>query len=361
MATLSAEDMLKIRTAALSHFQKGHLTLFDAKTENQCHLEALRIVELYQQTALCAHNTATLSEIEQEFITNSYILSSPFCYNLTVFNELTCTNITADNLKALRQESQASINNAILEYTRTKLATLPASELKEELIAIIDDEDIKPFPKLAGVKVFLHQIGSHPLILRGKTLCKEGTHLESYVKTAQSSIFQPLNHEEISKEEPVIVIDAIATTSKEIFDTAKKSFEKCPHNLFHRVKTGKHHICHLCQSCHSENTCGYSHQQRVANIASFTANQLLNYAGADFMRFDHVQKAFPLKQYSQFSQEISVLQRDAIEAGVDAENPTLFKIDHVSAALYEHVLSSSRRYVDTIPQEIAAELEGLHV
>lgn len=338
----------QVGAEALRLFFDGHLVLFDAKSDNQCHLVALKIATLYKKKSV-------LTEKEKRFIVLSFILSSTFCFNETVFNELAKTTISATTLQSHRRELYEEMNDLILADTSSKLEEQPS---ESELGAILLDASIRPFPKLAGVEVFLYHLGSHPLILKIKVLCPRGIHLESYAAANKSMPFKPIEEVTGLEEEPAIVIEAIAAISKDVFETSKSLHRRCTHSLFHHVKIGKGHQCLLCRPC--EGGCSYSKEDRQRKIQELSIEQIFHLAGADFMRFDRTQREFRLDSYPIFSERLHTFQEMARDKGLSEEEPSLLLIQHVFADLSEHATRVAMRHVDRTPQEIDEEIGGSH-
>jgi hypothetical protein len=367
---------------ALKLFSSGHLVFFDAMTHNnQCHLLALRITELYQKHK----NFSNLTIEEKQFITSSFLITSCFNRNKKLMRDLFAKEIKdPQELKQLnaflnetevinfsRQQAVQSTYNYVINLIN-RLQVKDQSLILKELSFIANEKDqvlegkqqfsFFTFPKFSGVVLLIEQLKQTsqpiPIIFKMKIQCPEGNHTKLFISQGKDPFFNEWKGEEVKsfEELPVIVVEGFASP----LEQPQKYFEnreKCPSGFFSSVKKheNKKNTCSACQESQDNECSSLKTQKESFDKIKHLGCKILLAEGADFTRI--IQKNFVDKYFCENPESpcpnlqklFQEHQQIAIENGLSSDNGKTFVIEHVFADLGKYALSS-KRLLDTRPE-----------
>ncbi len=371
---------------AIAEFAKGNLHLFDGLIgNNQCHITALRIVELYN-----CYKKGSLSldpdhltyynrdKSVERFLTLNLILSSSIKNNKGplikyVFAQRylkamglekkhkTKVNLVLSNKEVLTFAKE-TLSVMVMDYLATLILSLEQEQpelaleisklMRNDLRTIVDNISLPVLAKLPGIELLIDRIKKDniSLIIKVKTICQGGSHCAIYKSTPDYTL--NLISEPIPSDEPVIVIEGIGSVNQAIrtFNDYRKLRDECAHNLLAKKKVKvTDHECLLCTHAHNCNC------EQFKSLDGFDCISLQRAISADFMYALQSKLSelinngeFPLlteksKEYLELAHKQGTCQKDI----------SLFYIEHMYASTLKCAIKQ-KRLVDSTEGELIA-------
>jgi hypothetical protein len=356
---------------ARKEFEEGNLHLLDGIIgDNQCHLNALHIVELAQSHSQGAldlrvwlddgtmnpvmkflalnlfHNSVSK---QKKVVLRDRILTS----KKTILPFLENPIIREKSRKELSLLTMQWIKDACDQLKKTLPLAHELSTLTQNLTR--DENDLFVFPKFAGIELFLNllQRAQIPLIFKVKTLTAQGT-WHNVFGVAQDGTIVPAqlgDHPDV----PVIVAEGITLASGAMHNTLPlESFrdfievrKACPQNLFHSGKQQQHASCKAC-----------------ADDGALLRHPLLGMQAARVLRAISASFMEALQPWaSELMSTCKLLQASCNEhlvhaksMGLCTEHPHTFFIEHMLPSMHNAAVMS-KRLLDQKPEEVMKALQ----
>ncbi len=369
------ENNEKNRTAAQAlikqavwEFQQGNLLLFDGLIgDNQCHLTALHVVELFNLHALGDLDLRIWIDGRMnpvvKYLTLKLLHSSFSKHKKSVLRDRIAATYKQGGTQCTKKdmlrflESRVILEKAKIELSRLTmqwtLCSLQAMHVDNEILAqeisdyaqiaqLVERGELPVVPKYAGMELFLHRLNlsTIPLIVKVKTLTNDGV---------ERCVLKTMNDGRLTSEVsaldvdiPVIVIEGI-TLRKGLTHKSKaiqcfKDFMTlrncCPQNLFYQGKRQQHPGCLVCTDS--------SIQKGIHPLVGLLAPHVLRTISASFMDTLQQDAAKFMGLFPQL-QELFVNNLGwASNEGLCTEEPCTFFIEHMYPSVHNAAITNKR-------------------
>lgn len=380
---------------AITLFQKGHLSYFDALGgNNQCHLVATLITSLYQHYL---NGDLELKKggrkPENRLLQLSFLIGSIFFKRKEntlkiLFSEesLKLLNLKAKDLSSVLsaptvlQESKKLLSLYIKAHILKTFDSLPSSSheesgLMQELKSLASEDDLfcgskkgkelYCYPKFSGVLVLMERLKtlSIPLIFKAKVLCEHGHRLKNYGCLHGQDVLKPLEEIDLEGRNPSLIIEGFSAPNRDInMEAYGKMRAFCPHSLLGDTPGTKtrflshqgtiHKLdsnCTACTPCQNEGCQSHRLLSEKIEKLALTGFDLLHLVSADFTadcQSDYAKRFFTdSPDYPLLSKLFKEAHQKSRELGLSSQKPSTFLIEHLYADTIENA-KKPRRFLD---------------
>lgn len=365
---------MRVNRYILSH-KEGLFVIDPRAFNNQCHLYSLRAAKIMRSYPM-------ITKEEKRFLHLSFFLSMPLMGNMALFKEAIDAALQGQGckekkfydafidksisfnkkniqeflqddgdrrLKAARFQFNQDFENQLKETLASMKHLTPLhaelESLAHENLRIGNGDLYYTYPKLAGVILLIDAMAREKMgfAIKAKVITQEG-----FGGTLTACT------QNVQENEPIIILEGIATDGSMSLEACRKEAEKCPSYFRNDPREIKNHTsCFFCEKKEQDLT-PFVH--RLSEAIQSPETMLLA-LGADFIinqqqKFRHFfedKKKYPL--LSQIFQEaLGNIER----LGLSSNAPLTFGPCHAHPDLGKHALTSSME-LDTAPKTYLKE------